>query len=106
MEMRFDDAVQLIRLEYLEMPGMALTYEQARRLWNLPADLCQRAGRSPRLALPHADAPRRVRPLRRRHPARHMMPAKNNTSSNTRIRTIVSSISWPRAMATCSTAKP
>ncbi len=43
MEMRFDDAVQLIRLEYLEMPGMALTYEQARRLWNLPADLCQRA---------------------------------------------------------------
>jgi len=43
MEMRFDDAVQLIRLEYLEMPGMVLTYEQARRLWNLPADLCQRA---------------------------------------------------------------
>ena len=40
---RVDDAVELIRLEYLEMPGMVLTYEQARRLWNLPADLCQKA---------------------------------------------------------------
>lgn len=40
---QIDDAVQLIRLEYLEMPGMTLTYDQARRLWNLPADLCQRA---------------------------------------------------------------
>ena len=40
---QIDDAVQLIRLEYLEMPGMALTYEQARRLWSLPADLCQSA---------------------------------------------------------------
>ena len=43
MSTQIDDAVQLIRLEYLEMPGMALTYEQARRLWNLPADLCQQA---------------------------------------------------------------
>lgn len=40
---RVDDAVELIRLEYLEMPGMMLTSEQARRLWNLPQDLCQQA---------------------------------------------------------------
>ena len=40
---RVDDAIELIRLEYLEMPGMALTDEQARRLWNLPTDLCQKA---------------------------------------------------------------
>ena len=38
-----DDAIELIRMEYLEMPGMALTGDQARRLWSLPADLCQRA---------------------------------------------------------------
>lgn len=38
-----DDAIELIRMEYLEMPGMVLTYDQARRLWSLPADLCQRA---------------------------------------------------------------
>ena len=41
--MDVDDAVQLIRLEYLEMPGLALTQDQVRRLWSFPADLCQRA---------------------------------------------------------------
>jgi hypothetical protein len=40
---RVNEAADLIRLEYLEMPGMKLTSEQARRLWNLPQDLCQQA---------------------------------------------------------------
>ncbi len=29
-----------IRAEYIEMPGMALTKRQIRRLWGMDADLC------------------------------------------------------------------
>jgi len=32
----------LISAEFNEMPGMRLTFAQARRLWNLPADECRR----------------------------------------------------------------
>jgi hypothetical protein len=37
------DAVQLIQMEYLEMPDLRLTFWQAQRLWNLSAELCDRA---------------------------------------------------------------
>ncbi len=32
-----------IKMEYLEMPGLALTRRQASRLWNLAAPVCDRA---------------------------------------------------------------
>ncbi len=32
-----------IQMEYVEMPGLKLTTQQARRLWNLPVDLCETA---------------------------------------------------------------
>jgi len=35
--------VQLIRTEYLEMPGLALTKRQAQRLWGLSPDVCDAA---------------------------------------------------------------
>lgn len=38
-----DELVNLMRMEYLEMPDMKLTLVQARRLWDAPADLCLRA---------------------------------------------------------------
>jgi hypothetical protein len=38
-----DDAVELIRMEYAEMPGLSLTLWQAQRLWNLSDERCQRA---------------------------------------------------------------
>ena len=41
-----EDAVELIRMEYAELPGLALTFWQAQRLWNLPNDLCERALRT------------------------------------------------------------
>ena len=34
------DLLHRIRMEYLEMPGLALTGDQARRLWNLESALC------------------------------------------------------------------
>jgi hypothetical protein len=40
--MRVHDAAELMRMEYAEMPGLQLTFWQARRLWNLSEDLCQR----------------------------------------------------------------
>ena len=33
-------SVQLIRAEYLEMPGLHLTRDQIRRLWNLDEGTC------------------------------------------------------------------
>jgi hypothetical protein len=33
------DWVDLIRAEYLEMPGLSLTEPQFERMWNLPPDL-------------------------------------------------------------------
>ena len=38
-----EDAAELIQMEYAEMPGLKLTFWQARRLWNLTDDLCERA---------------------------------------------------------------
>lgn len=32
--------VELMRAEYLEMPGLALTKPQAQRLWGLDGDTC------------------------------------------------------------------
>ena len=37
------DAVQLIQMEYLEMPDLRLTFWQAQRLWNLSEELCDQA---------------------------------------------------------------
>ena len=34
------DWVELMRAEYMEMPGLALTKPQACRLWGLDADTC------------------------------------------------------------------
>jgi hypothetical protein len=34
------DWVELVRAEYLEMPGLALSKPQARRLWGLDRDTC------------------------------------------------------------------
>ena len=38
-----DELVNLMRMEYLEMPDLKLTFQQARRLWDAPSDLCSRA---------------------------------------------------------------
>ena len=35
-----EDAVELIRMEYAELPGLRLTFWQAQRLWNLSEDVC------------------------------------------------------------------
>ena len=37
------DARVRIALDYIEMPGLKLTLDQSRRLWNLPADVCETA---------------------------------------------------------------
>ena len=39
----FEDAVELMHMEYAEMPGLRLTFSQARRMWNLTDDVCGRA---------------------------------------------------------------
>lgn len=36
------DVLQRVRGEYLEMPGLRLTVEQARRLWRMTARECDR----------------------------------------------------------------
>lgn len=41
--MQIDDAVERIRMEYAELPGLKLTFWQAQRLWNLSHDVCARA---------------------------------------------------------------
>ena len=38
-----EEAVELIQMEYAEMPELKLTFWQAQRLWNLSDELCQRA---------------------------------------------------------------
>ena len=38
-----EDIVQLIRMEYAEMPGLCLTFWQAQRLWDLSDELCEQA---------------------------------------------------------------
>jgi hypothetical protein len=37
------EAVQLIQMEYAEMPDLKLTFRQAQRLWSLSTDSCERA---------------------------------------------------------------
>jgi hypothetical protein len=39
--MEFIGVVQRVRSEFLEMPGLRLTPDQARRLWGLENDLCR-----------------------------------------------------------------
>jgi hypothetical protein len=41
--MQLCDAVQLIQMEYREMPDLKLTCRQAQRLWSLPQELCDHA---------------------------------------------------------------
>lgn len=41
--MALEDAIELIRMEYHELPGLALTFWQAQRLWNLTDQLCELA---------------------------------------------------------------
>jgi hypothetical protein len=38
-----DELVNLMRMEFLEMPDLKLTFQQARRLWDAPADRCHSA---------------------------------------------------------------
>ena len=37
------ETLNRIQLEYLEMPHMKLTLRQARRMWSLPQEVCDRA---------------------------------------------------------------
>ena len=41
--MQVQDAMELIRLEYAENPELQLTFWQARHLWRLSDELCERA---------------------------------------------------------------
>jgi len=41
--MPIQDAIELIQMEYAEMPELRLTFSQARRLWNFSEELCERA---------------------------------------------------------------
>ena len=38
-----DELMLLIRMEYEEMPDLKLTLQQARRLWDVPLELCDAA---------------------------------------------------------------
>ena len=38
-----DELLLLMRMEYEEMPDMKLSLAQARRLWDVPVDLCDAA---------------------------------------------------------------
>ena len=40
-EVTIEDWLQLIRAEYLEIPGLSLTQPQAQRLWGLEAANCE-----------------------------------------------------------------
>jgi hypothetical protein len=37
------EAVELIQMEYAEMPELRLTFWQAQRLWSFPEELCRQA---------------------------------------------------------------
>ena len=41
--MSIAEAVELIQMEYAELPELRLTFWQAQRLWNLSEELCERA---------------------------------------------------------------
>jgi len=38
-----EQVAELIRMEYVELPGLKLTLWQTQRLWNLPEDVCRQA---------------------------------------------------------------
>jgi Fic family protein len=38
-----EEVLVRIKAEYLELPGLRLTLAQARRLWNLDTETCERA---------------------------------------------------------------
>ena len=40
--MEFESLVRRVRAEFLEMPGLHLTFAQAERFWGLEEDLCRR----------------------------------------------------------------
>ena len=40
--MDFESVVRRVRCEFLEMPGLRLTFAQAMRLWGLSQEDCQR----------------------------------------------------------------
>jgi hypothetical protein len=40
--MDFESVVRRVRAEFLEMPGLRLTFAQAMRLWGLSEEDCQR----------------------------------------------------------------
>jgi hypothetical protein len=39
--MELDDVIRRVRGEFLEMPGLTLTFAQAGRLWGLEQELCR-----------------------------------------------------------------
>ena len=41
-EMELEALVRRVRGEFLEMPGLSLTFAQAVRLWGLERDMCER----------------------------------------------------------------
>jgi len=41
--MPLEDAVDLIRMEFAELPGLKMTFWQVTQLWNLSSDLGERA---------------------------------------------------------------
>ena len=41
--MRVEDAVEFIRMEYAELPGLQLTFWQVQHLWRLSHDECASA---------------------------------------------------------------
>jgi hypothetical protein len=43
MPLQVDEAVELMRMEFAELPGLRVTTWQAQRLWNLSDQLCDEA---------------------------------------------------------------
>ena len=43
MFMPVQDAIEMIRKDYAEVPDLLLTFWRAQRLWNLSEELCDRA---------------------------------------------------------------
>jgi hypothetical protein len=43
MRIDVDEAIELIRTEYAQMPGLSMTSRQVRRVWSLSNEVCQEA---------------------------------------------------------------
>jgi len=43
---RVDEAIELMQMDYAEMPALRLTFWQAQRLWNLSQEQCEQALRA------------------------------------------------------------